>query len=84
MITLKDAAQALNDAGFKIQIDDDTDCLVELSASKDGFSETFQDTRCVGCTTYLSAFKNVDALVAYAEKSIVLYKKQFSDLRLND
>ena len=78
MITLKEASQALTDAGFKIQIDDDTDGLVQLVAHKDGFCETFFETDSRECHQYLGRFKSLESLVAYAEKSIVLYKRQFS------
>jgi len=77
MITLNDAAQALTQAGFTVQIDNDTDGFVELIAHKDGFCETFFDADYQG-PQYLGSFKCKELLVAYAEKSIVLHKRQFS------
>ena len=75
MITLEQAKTALELNGFKVSIDTETDGLVELHASKDGFSEIFFDTKETGCSSYLSAFADVERLVKYAEKSIELEEK---------
>ena len=79
MITINEAAQALTEAGFKVQIiDNKPEGFVELVAHKDGFRESFLDADFTGKPYYLGFFQNKDSLVAYTEKVIALYKKQFS------
>ena len=77
MITLNKAKTALIADGFETRIDEDTDGLVELHASKDGFSETFFDAS-GECSTYIRDFKDFDSIVKYANKSIELIKRDFS------
>ena len=73
---IEQAKKALEQAGFKVSIDNETDGLNELSASKDGYSETFFDCNLSGhCSTYLCEFDTKERLVAYAEKSIKLAQK---------
>ena len=76
MITLTEANEALHLAGFSVQIDNDTDGFVEIIASKGGLSETFFDTSSRECHQYLGCFNSVERLVAYAEKSIDILKRQ--------
>ena len=77
MITLIEAKEALIENGFLVCVDEDTDGLIELHASKDGFGEIFYDAS-GDCSTYLRDFKNTDSIVKYANKSIQLIKRDFS------
>ncbi len=77
MITLDQAKAALTADGFVTKINTDTDGLTELHASKDGFSEIFFDAS-GGCATYLRDFKDGDSIVKYANKSILLIKRDFA------
>ena len=77
MITLNEAKAALTANGFVTKINEDTDGLIELHASKDGFSEIFFDAS-GECSTYVRDFKDVDSIVKYANKSILLIKRDFA------
>lgn len=72
---IEQAKEALEKDGFNVTIDTETDGLIELNASKEGFSETFYDSTLNNhCSNYLCEFDNNESLVKYANKSIELAK----------
>ena len=67
------AKSVLQNAGFNVTIDTDTDGLTELSACKNNICEVFYDSTRIGfCSTYLCEFDSPESIVKYADKSILL------------
>lgn len=78
MISLNRAKELLEADGFTVDVDYETDGLVELHAKKDGYTETFFDCKLEDhCSTYLAQFDETQySIVKFANKSIEILKRK--------
>jgi len=84
MVTLSAAKKALLEAGFKVQIDSDSDGFVGLYASKDGACVDFYDTKLDSSSSYLGFYSDSESIVSRCLRAVDERVKSRESNILND